>query len=184
MNKKVIVIGAGGHAKVIGEIIESNNDTLIGFLDDKQEGKNIIGKISDISKLHEEDKEIEFIIAIGNNEIRNKIYADNPKLNYYKAIHPSAIISKSATIGEGTAIMANVVLNTNSSIGNNCIINTSSVVEHDCIVEDGAHISYCVTLGAGSKIGKEAYIDIGAIIARGAIVNPYQKIDIREIIKK
>lgn len=181
MNKKVIVIGAGGHAKVIGEIIENNNDILIGYLDDKQKDKNIIGKISDISKLHKDNEEIEFIIAIGNNEIRNKIYADNPKLNYYKAIHPSAIISKSATIGEGTAIMANVVLNTNSSIGKNCIINTSSVVEHDCIVEDGAHISYCVTLGAGSKIGKGTYIDIGAIVARGAIVNPYQKIDIREI---
>lgn len=181
MNKKVIIIGAGGHAKVIGEIIQSSGDELIGYLDDNQVGENIIGTIADINKFHGQD--IEFIIGIGNNEIRNKIYQEYTQLNYYTATHPSAIISPSAKIGAGTVVMANAVISSNSTVGENCIVNTATIIEHDCIIEDGVHLSYRVTIGAGSKIGKEAYIDMGAIVARGVTLQPYQKIDIKEIVR-
>lgn len=183
MNKKVIVIGAGGHSKVIGEIIQSSQDELIGYLDDNITGENIIGTIQDVLRLHEKDEKIEFIIGIGNNEVRNKIYQEYPQLNYYTAIHPSAIISPSARVGVGTVIMANVVINSNTTVGDNCIINTATVIEHDCTIENGVHLSYRVTVGAGSIIGKEAYIDMGAIIARGVTVQSHQKIDIKEIIR-
>lgn len=184
MNKKVIVIGAGGHARVLGEIVQSAKDQLLGYLDDNLTGDNIIGTVEDIQKWYEKDSNIEFIIGIGNNSIRNKIYQENLAVNYYTAIHPSAIISPSAKIGEGSAIMANVVINAESKIGKNCIINTASVIEHNCNVEDGAHISYCVTIGAGSKIGKEAYLDMGAIVDRNVTIEPYQKVDIKEIIRR
>lgn len=183
MNKKVIVIGAGGHAKVIGEIIQSCQDILIGYLDDNQVGEGIIGTTADIQKIHEQDEEIEFIIGIGNNKIRNKIYKEYPQMNYYTAIHSSAIISPSAKIGAGSVIMANVVINANSIVGENCIVNTATVIEHDCTIENGVHLSYCVTIGAESKIGKEAYLDMGAIINRNVTIDPYQKIDIKEIVR-
>lgn len=181
MNKKVIIIGAGGHAMVISEIIQNSGDILIGFLDDNKTGKDIIGKISDIKRLCIKYSDIEFIIGIGNNKIRNELYKENQNLKYYTAIHPSAIISESVTIGSGTAIMANVVVNVNSVIGANCIINTASIVEHDCLIEEGAHLSYRTTIGAGSKIGKEAYIDIGAIIGRNEKISDYEKVGIGEI---
>ncbi len=135
MNKKVIIIGAGGHSKVISEIIEQNGDVVLGYLDDKAKGNNIIGKICDTKKIFKKNDSVEFIIAIGNNEIRNKIF-NSYDVKYYTAIHKSATVSKSAKIGEGTAIMAGVIINSNCSIGRNCIINTASVIEHDCLIKE------------------------------------------------
>lgn len=182
MNKKVIIVGAGGHAQVIKEIIELNNDIVLGFLDDKHTGRDILGTSADIMKLHKQDSEIYFIIAIGNNKIRSNIYNMN-NVKYYTAIHPQSIISKSAKIGDGSAIMAGVIINANSTIGLNCIVNTNSLVEHDCTIKDGAHLSYGVILGAECKIGKEAYINAGAIINRNIEIEDFRTIEIGETVK-
>ena len=181
MNKEVVIIGAGSHARVIEEIIQASGDVFLGFLDDNKTGNEIIGTIKDIKTITEENKDVEFIIGIGNNKIRNEIYKANENLKYYTAIHPSAMISKTAVIGDGSAVMANTVINANSVVGANCIINTASIVEHDCIIEEGAHLSYRTTIGAGAKIGKEAYIDIGAIVGRNENVSDYENIKIGEI---
>ena len=119
----------GGHAKVIAEIIHKNKDELIGMLDDNQTGSNVIGKIADIEKIHNTDASIEFIIAIGNNTIRDAIYQNYNNLINYIAIHPSAVLSETTKIGKGTVICANAVINASTIIGENCIINTSSIVE-------------------------------------------------------
>ena len=93
MYKKVVIIGAGGHAKVIADIIHKSQDTVLGFLDDNLEkGKKIIcdykviGKIEECLKLKKEDENIEFVIAIGKNEIRKEI-SNKYELKYYTAIH-------------------------------------------------------------------------------------------------
>lgn len=183
MKRKVIIIGAGGHAKVIEEIIEISKDEFIGFLDDNKTGEDIIGKIKDIEKWHKKDNDIEFIIGIGNNSIRNKLYNEYSNIHYYTAIHPTAVISKNTIIGKGTAIMANAIIGRDVIIGGNCIINTGTIIEHNCIIEDGVHLSYRVTLGAESKIGKNSYIDIGSIINRNVTIGEGKKIEIGEVVR-
>ena len=182
MNKKVIIVGAGGHAQVIKEIIEQNNDMFLGFLDDSKTGKEILGTTNDIAKLHKQDDEIYFIVAIGDNKIRNNIYNMND-VKYYTAIHPKSIIAKSAKIGAGTSIMAGAVINANSIIGSNCIINTNTIVEHNCIIEDCVHLSYGVIIGAGCTIGKETYINAGAIINRNTEIKDFTIIEIGEVVR-
>ena len=182
MNKKVIIIGAGGHAQVIEEIIYQNGDILVGFLDDNRKDINIIGTTADVTRLYNNNKETEFIIAIGNNEIRNRIFNSND-VKYYTAISKNSIISLKATIGPGSVIMAEAVIGPNVEIGKNCIINTASIIEHGCKVKDGAHLSYRTTIGAGSIIGKQAYINIGAIIDRNVEIEDFKKIEIGEIVK-
>ena len=168
MCKNVIIIGAGGHAKVIADIIVKLGDTLIGFLDDKIEKDTIIidkykvlGKVSDCEKL--ECRENYFVIAIGNNEIRRRI-SEKYKLQYYTAIHPSAIVGIDVKIGEGTVVMANAVINPSSRIGQHCIINTGAIVEHDNIIEDYVHISPNATLCGTVEVGKMTHIGAGATI--------------------
>ena len=145
-------------------------------------GKRIIGTTDDIKKIYNDDKNIEFIIAIGNNEIRSRIFNAN-NVKYYTAIHKNSIISKTAQIGKGSCVMAGAIVGTNAVIGQNCIINTGSIVEHGCKIEDGVHLSYRVTIGAESIIGKESYIGMGAIINRNIEIMPYEDIEIGQIVK-
>ncbi len=157
MNKDVIIIGASGHAKVVADIIRANGDNLVGFLDDDS-NKDVLDSVKNIDKY----RDYEFVIGIGNAEVREKISKNNVK--FYTAIHPSAIISPSAMIGEGTVVMPNAVINADAKIGKHCIINTSSVVEHDDIIDDFAHISVGAKLGGIVKIGKSTWIGIGACV--------------------
>lgn len=170
MSKQVVIIGAGGHAKVTADIIEKSGDIVYGFLDDNKAvgGKvikdyKVLGKILECKCIQEKNKDMYFIIGIGDNYIRKCIY-EKYTLNYYTAIHPSCNIGMEVKIGEGTVVMANASINPNTIIGKNCIINTSAVVEHDNIIENYVHISPNATLCGTVKIGAFTHIGAGTII--------------------
>ena len=188
MNKNVVIIGAGGHAKVIADIIIKSGDEVVGFLDDNIKKDTIIignykviGKIEDCIKIQEDNKDFYFIIAIGNNHTRKEI-AEKYSLNYYIAIHPTAVIGMQVQIEKGTVIMANVCINPSAKIGKHCIINTGAIVEHDNEIKDFVHISPnatlcgtvkvgdCTHLGAGSTIKNNITITDNCIIGAGSVV--------------
>lgn len=173
MNKKIIIIGAGGHSKVIADIIEKSKDIVLGFLDDnkekdviiiKEKQYKVIGKIEECVKIQEENKDIQFVIGIGDNKTRKNIANRYNNLKYYTAIHPSSQIALDVEIGQGTVIMANTCLNTSAKIGKHCIINTVSVIEHDNEINDYVHISPNATLCGTVKIGELTHIGAGATI--------------------
>lgn len=165
MSKSVVIIGASGHGKVIADIVIKSGDSVAGFLDDADDvqGKKIIGfpvlgKIAD----YDNYRDCEFVIAIGNPYIREKISNELP-VKWYTAIHPTAVISSlDVEIGEGTVIMANAVVNPSARIGKHCIINTGAIVEHDNILEDYVHLSPNVTLAGIVKVGKSTHIGAGS----------------------
>ncbi|MEG0661953.1 MAG: acetyltransferase, partial [Anaerovoracaceae bacterium] len=129
MDKSVVILGAGGHGKVIADIVLKNGDKVIGFLDDQQKEKSLLGMpiLGKVSKISEFPKDIEFILAIGSNETR-KFLAEKYRVKWYTGVHPSAQIGLGAIVGEGTVIMANAVINPAAIIGKHCIINTGAVV--------------------------------------------------------
>lgn len=167
MSKKVVIIGAGGHAKVIADIILINGDDIVGFLDDSEEkqGKaiykdhKVIGKISDAKKY----KENYFIIAIGNNAKRAEI-SEKLNVKYYTAIHPKAVIADTVKIGEGSTIMAGVVINPDTKIGNHCIINTCCSIDHDNTIRNYVHVSPGAHLAGKIYIGERTWICAGVTI--------------------
>lgn len=172
MNKEVFIIGAGGHAKVIANIINKSGDIVKGFLDDnipigttiiKETDYKVVGTICDCYKLQEKYKNAEFIIGIGNNFTRKKI-AEEYKLNWYTAIDPSSQIALDVRIGKGTVILANVCINTSAKIGKHCIINTSAIVEHDNIIQDYVHISPNTTLSGTVNVGELTHIGSGTVV--------------------
>ncbi len=176
MHKKVIIIGAGGHAKVIADIIEKSGDQIVGFLDDKIEKNTIIVKdykvIGDLNSrfsLSIANKDYEFITAIGDNKRRKEI-STSPNLKFYTAIHPSAQIGINVEIEEGTVIMANVCINSSSRIGKHCIINTGAIIEHDNIIENYVHISPNATLGGTVKVEELTHIGIGATVKNNVTI--------------
>lgn len=167
--KDVIIIGTGGHAKVIADIVLCSGDNLVGFLTSDRDkdsfiGKPILGSDTDYANY----KNCYFIIAIGNPNVRERISNSMKDVKWYTAIHPSSIISTiSTSIGEGTVVMANAVINPFAQIGKHCIINTHATVEHDNSIEDFAHISVGTKLAGTVKIGKRTWVGVGATISNG-----------------
>lgn len=160
---RLIIIGAGGHGKVIADNAVKNGYTDINFVDDSLKGEclgfPVIGPVSEIESFN--DGKTDFIIAIGNNSIRKEI-AEKYDLNWATLIHPSAQIAMNVSVGKGTVVMAGAVINVCATVGNHSIINTNSVVEHDNIIGDYVHISPGVALGGTVNIGSCSHIGLGA----------------------
>lgn len=174
MHKKVVIIGAGGHAKVIADIIQKSEDIVYGFLDDNlkkgtiilnNENLKVIGDLNSRFTLPITQPELEFVIAIGDNNRRKEIAETKiPNIKYYTAIHPSANIALDVSIGEGTVVMANACINASTKIGKHCIINTASVIEHDNLINNYVHISPNATLCGTVKVGECTHVGAGVTI--------------------
>lgn len=176
MCKKVVILGAGGHSKVIADIIEKSGDLVLGFLDDNKvigetimKDYKVIGKVAECEKIQSNNESLYFIIAIGDNHVRKQLQ-QKYRLNYYTAIHPSANIGIEVQIGQGSVIMVNACINANTKIGKNCIINTGAIIEHDNLIEDYVHISPNATLCGTVKVGTFTHIGAGAIIKNNIVI--------------
>jgi len=166
--KKLAIVGASGHGKVVADLAELCGYQVV-FFDDTYPNKTnvehwqILGTLTDL--LNRIGDYPNAIVAIGNNSIRCKLSNDLLS-NGFKApvlTHPSATVSKYATIKEGTVIFAHAVVNAFAKIETNCIINTSVIVEHDCVVGNSVHLSPSVALAGGTKIGELSWLGIGSV---------------------
>ena len=172
MNKKLAIIGAGGHGKVVGEIALLNQYDTINFFDDKiSEIKNfpfrIVGNIELLKKnLKNYD---DFFVAIGDNVIRcDKIsWLKKEKKNIVSLIHPKSTVSKFSSIEAGSCVMANAAINAGTLIKEGVIINTSASIDHDCQIEDYAHISPTCSLSGNVKVGKFTHLGTGTSVHPG-----------------
>lgn len=178
---KIVIIGQGGHSKVIHDIITlSNEHEVIGYLDDKYKNfsitnKGIRGPISAAYKAIEYNEKINFIIGIGDNKTRKKIFEflEFPMELFATLIHPSAILSPSVKIGKGTVIMANTIINTDACIGHHTIINSGSIIEHDNNIGNFVHVSPNATLTGNVKIDNGVHIGAGTTIIPGVHVGEF-----------
>ena len=165
MNNRLVIIGAGGHGKVIADNALKNGYTEIFFADDSVVGKcmdfPIIGTVADLSDY--EDGQTDFVIGVGNNEIRKQI-AERYDVNWVALIHPSAQIAEKVYIGRGTVVMAGAIVNACAQIGEHCIINTGAIVEHENVIGDYVHLSPRVALAGNVQVGMATHIGIGATV--------------------
>lgn len=174
----IILIGGGGHCKVIIDIIRQKNEyTIVGISD----LKSFYGKIiNDIKIIYNDDdlrdlffKGVKYaFVSLGSvscNEKRSKLF------NLIKAIgfkipvisSSNSVISPSVKIGIGSIIMNGTIINCDAIVGENCIINTGAVIEHDCIIEDNCHIAPGVIISGGVRIGANSHIGTGASVIQG-----------------
>ncbi len=171
MSKQLVIIGASGHGKVIADIALKVGYEIIGFLDDDALLKEVCGfpVLGNIMKTDHYKDKCEFVIAIGNNTIREKI-AKQYDMNCATLVHPAAIIGQDVQIEEGTVVMANAVINSSSHIGKHCIINTGAVVEHDNFLQDYVHVSPNATLAGTVHLGERVHVGVGACVKNNMTV--------------
>ncbi len=169
-NQKLLIIGCGGHSKVVTEVAKLVGFEDIFYLDNKFKLDNFNGHnvFKDINK----DYSGYFFVAIGDNFTREKLYLNF--LATHKSakecpplIHPSSALASSAEFSNGSVIMPLTAINSDAKIGKGVIVNTSSVIEHDCVLEDFSSVAPGVNIGGNTKIGTGSAISIGCTIKHG-----------------
>jgi sugar O-acyltransferase (sialic acid O-acetyltransferase NeuD family) len=172
--KEVIVLGAGGHAKVVIATLRELEFEVKAVLDDNESkwGKHILGiKIIGPLELIKSGNFEQAVIAIGDNKTRKKIAEKyNGFCRWISIIHPFSYVHPSVEIGEGSVIFAGAVIQPEVVIGKHVIINTSASVDHDCKIEDFVHIAPGVHLAGGVLVGE------GSLLGIGSSVVPYKRI--------
>ena len=168
-----VIIGAGGHARVIVDILQHDkNIKIIGCIDkQKKKGETVLGYplLGEFKMLPQLIKKYGInaaVVGVGDNNVRAGYYQQlkKMKLKLINAIHPRASIAENAVIGDGNVICREAVICTCAKIGNNCIINTGAIVEHDCVIEDHAHVAPGVNIAGRVTIGEGTFVGIGATI--------------------
>jgi len=185
---RVVGIGAGGHAKVVIDILRQMGGYEIVTLVDcdrnlwesEVSGIRVFGDDNYLPELYAQGVRDTFIGVgtVGDSQSRTRVYelARRYGFRIVSAIHPTAVVAASAKIGDGPTIMANAIVNPGANLGDNVIVNTRAVVEHDCVIGDHVHIatgavlSGMVTVGRGAHIGAGATVRQGLTIGEGAIV--------------
>jgi sugar O-acyltransferase (sialic acid O-acetyltransferase NeuD family) len=169
--KNIIIIGAGGHGKVVADCASVTKQFQnIQFLDGKYPDVtdvanwNVVGHQDEYAEF--DNKNTWYFVAIGSNAIRHswqqKLLDSGCKIA--TLVHPNACVAQDVVIGKGTLILAGSVINILSEIGEGCIINTGATVDHDCSIGKFSHIAPGVNLAGAVKLGVEVFIGIGSVV--------------------
>lgn len=171
----MFLYGAGGHAKVIIDILDAMGVSVAGIVDDNPAAH----KFMDIDVFHEWTAACSpILISIGHNETRKAIAErlDTEGATFGWAVHPSAIISPHALIGEGSVVMQGCILQSCCCVGRHCIINTGASVDHECIIGDYAHISPHATLCGNVSVGEGTWIGACSVVIPGVKIGRWSVI--------
>jgi sugar O-acyltransferase (sialic acid O-acetyltransferase NeuD family) len=169
----VVLIGAGGHGRVVLDILRSAGiHRPVGFLDadpqltgKKIDGLPVLGQVNFLPKL-KGMKVKGIIVSIGDNYPRRQYFKKVREAGFelVNAIHPSSSISEKAELGRNVVVSAGAVISTDAHIGDSVIINTAAVVDHECRIAEAAHICPSATLAGRVSVGEEAFIGLGCNI--------------------
>lgn len=177
MSLPVIILGAGGHAKVLIEALLQSDILIAGIVD--PDPKLVDAEILGVPVLGGDDvvdefppSEIQLVNGLGSVGLpvnRQQLFERFKDMGYKFAtvVHPSAVLASDVVLGEGVQVMAGAVVQPGCCIGTNSIINTRASVDHDCIIGDHVHIAPGVTMSGSIKIGSDSHIGTGATLIQG-----------------
>ena len=176
MTKTLLILGAGGHGRVVADCaLASGLWTEVFFLDDRYPDLvsvndwKIIGKVSDCPDFLSSYPEMALGVGVSYDSLRLEWIQlmSQAGATFPPVIHPSAVVSQYASVGDGSVVFAGAVLNVNASVGKGCIINTNAMIDHDCSIGDGSHISPAACLAGNVVVGDLCWVGMGANILQG-----------------
>jgi sugar O-acyltransferase (sialic acid O-acetyltransferase NeuD family) len=176
LDKKIILIGYSGHGFVVADTAIENQLNLVEYAENSIVQNNpfhlnYAGNECD-NNFFEKNKETKYLIGIGDNTIREKIYnlIIEKQCEIVTLISQSASISKTASIGNGTFVNKNVAINALAKVGKNVILNTACVIEHDCVIGGSVHIAPGAVLAGNVYVGDRSFIGANAVVKQGVVI--------------
>jgi len=170
---RLLVVGAGGHAKVVIDAAEEVGFEIAGIVGTAADAPEILGHPVSLSS---EDVSADgFIVAIGDNATRARYFAEYARrgLPPLSVSHPSAIVGKDVVIGDGTFVAAGVIVNAGARIGADSILNTGCTVDHDCVIGEHSHIGPQVALCGAVTLGEGVLLGVGSCASPRASVGAW-----------
>ena len=193
MKEKILIIGGGGHAKVVISLLKKlNNYEIVGFTE-LEKKNNILGikylGTDEVLKDLFNDGIKNAVIGLGqikSSEIRKKIvkFASEIGFKFPSIISPNSIVNEEVIIGDGTIVMDGVVINSGSEIGKFSIINTNSSIDHDCKIGSFTHIAPGVTLSGEVNIGDNVLVGTGANVIQQISITDFSIISAGSSVQK
>lgn len=172
--KRLAILGASGHGKVVADCAELCGWESVSFFDDAWPGKQVNGVwpvVGDTQALLHSVKDFDgVLVAIGNNQVREAklIALSDSGASMPVLVHPAAVVSRYAGVGAGSVIFAGAVVNVDSRIGIGAIINTGATVDHDCVLGSAVHVSPGAHLAGGVCVGDRSWVGIGSAVRQQA----------------
>ncbi|WP_148409062.1 acetyltransferase [Murimonas intestini] len=172
MKKNVVLIGAGGHCKILIESLDKEKYEIIGILDERTYKGTlicnvpVIGTDKDAEEIFANGTHYAVITVVGNLQLRKILIKKYRKIGYQfpNIVHKTCRISESVTLGNGVTLLANSCINAEAKLEDFVTINTGAIVEHEVSVGENSHIAPGTILLGGSQIGKNTMIGAGSVI--------------------
>lgn len=170
---KVIIVGAGGHGKVVCDaLLEAQLGEPVGFVDDDpaKEGTSVLGfsVLGDFGRLPAPSTVV-LAMGIGDNPMRRRLFVRARGLGYsfVTVVHPSVVMGRDCVVGIGSVVFARVTINAGTRVGENAILNTACMVDHDCEIGAHAHVAPGAVLTGDVGVGEQAFVGAGAVVIPG-----------------
>ncbi len=192
-DRGLFVYGAGGHAKVVADAAISAGYHVLGFLDADPAKSNglLLGLPVHLADEHRattlcRDQEAAVVVAVGSNAVRKRIYQTlrDAAIPLATVVHARAVVSPSASVGEGTVVFAGVVVNPDTRVGCNAILNTSVSIDHDNDIGDHVHISPGAHLGGTVTVGQGTHVGIGATVRNNISIGSWSMVGAGSVVVK
>lgn len=172
MTHRLLILGCGGHGRVVADAALECGYDEIAFLDDVDQsrspaGARILGPMSSAGEFL--DSWPSAVAAVGDANMRLALFGILRKHGFQtpNVIHPSAIISRGAVLGNGIVVAAGAIINVGAHIGNAVIVNTGARIDHDCVIGAGSHLAPGVTLSGGVTVGERVWLGTGCAVRQG-----------------
>lgn len=179
MHQRVIIVGAGSHARVIASLLASMSDIEVAGVADRTDCNfgEMIGKYSIIATFDHLSEWLEkgitgAALALGNNNDRADMFFKMKAMGFHilTLIHPAALIERDVQMGEGVVVCAGAILCTQVKVGDNVLINTGAIIDHECVIASHAHIGPGSRLAGRVNIGEKTFVGIGATVKEKIVI--------------
>lgn len=188
--KRLLIVGAGGHGRSVAEAVLARGEfVVVGFLDDAFPELERVWEIPVLGTVADSAQWRGVVdcafVALGNNELRQRVVAGLRASGFSLAtvLHPRAIVSPTALIGEGSAIMAGAIIGTEARLGEGVIVNCAAVVDHHGHVGDFGHLGVNAAMAGGSVLGATAWMKAGSALGYGVEIEAGFVLEPGEVVK-
>ena len=169
----VLVVGAGGHGRVVVATLHAAGVAVAGILDDAADRQVVLGVpvVGPVERLAEHTGSV--VLGIGSNAVRRRLAAAFPDAGWTSAVHPSAVVHPSVVLGPGTVVFAGAIVQPDAVVGAHAILNTAATVDHDGHIGDFAHLAPGVHLAGDVRVGEGAFMGVGSCATPGISIGPW-----------